>query len=152
MSSSVVRRMPRELIALYWDSGVANDVPALAWFLLSSLVPLALGVTALATLVLGDFAQAQALSVQISKVLPKDVHDQIVELILRTRHETPLLIVGAIAGSHLARVDGHAVRATARRRDQSMTAGQSQRPIGYSMAAWAAAIRAIGTRNGEQDT
>lgn len=98
MASSVVRRVPRELIALYWDSGVANDVPALAWFLLSSLVPLALGVTALATLVLGDYAQAQALSVQISKVLPKDVHDQLVELILRTRHETPLLIVGAITG------------------------------------------------------
>ncbi len=29
---------------------------------------------------------------------------------------------------------------------------QSQRPIGYSIAAWAAAIRAIGTRNGEQET
>ncbi|MFZ1993830.1 MAG: YhjD/YihY/BrkB family envelope integrity protein [Solirubrobacteraceae bacterium] len=93
-----LRRAPRELVSLYWDSGVANDVPALAWFLLSSLVPLALGLTALAALVLGDYARAQALSARISQVLPKDVHDQIVELILRTRHESPLLIAGSIAG------------------------------------------------------
>jgi hypothetical protein len=45
---SRVRHFARELVGLYWDSGVANDVPALAWFLLSSLVPLAFGVTALA--------------------------------------------------------------------------------------------------------
>jgi uncharacterized BrkB/YihY/UPF0761 family membrane protein len=97
-SISALRRGPRELVALYWDSGLANDVPALAWFLLSSLVPLALGVTALASVVLGDYARAQALSVEISKVLPRDVHDQIVELILRTKRESPLLIAGSILG------------------------------------------------------
>ncbi len=98
MTFAALRRAGRELVALYWDSGVANDVPALSWFLLSSLVPLALGVTALAAVLLGDFSQAQALSAQISKVLPTDAHDQIVELILRTKHESPLLIAGAIMG------------------------------------------------------
>ncbi len=93
-----LRRAPRELIALYWDSGVANDVPALAWFLLSSLVPLALGVTALAAVLLGDYAEAQALSARVAGVLPKDVHDQVVELILRTKQESPLLIAVAIIG------------------------------------------------------
>jgi uncharacterized BrkB/YihY/UPF0761 family membrane protein len=95
---SAMRRLPREGIALYWDSGVANDVPALSWFLLASLVPLALGLTALASVVLGDFARAQALSARISGVLPGDVHDQLVDLILRTRHESPLLIVVSIVG------------------------------------------------------
>ncbi|MGB0091527.1 MAG: hypothetical protein WBP81_03185 [Solirubrobacteraceae bacterium] len=90
MTPSHLRRVPRELVGLYWDSGVANDVPALAWFLLSSLVPLALGVTALAAVALGDYAQAQALSVRISDVLPKDVHDQLVDLILRTKEQSPL--------------------------------------------------------------
>jgi hypothetical protein len=33
----------------------------MVWFLLSSLVPLALGLTALAAVVLGDYAQAQVL-------------------------------------------------------------------------------------------
>jgi uncharacterized BrkB/YihY/UPF0761 family membrane protein len=96
--SARVRAPLRELVGLYWDSGVSNDVPALAWFLLSSLVPLALGVTAIAAVVLGDYAQAQALSARMAEVLPKDVHDQVVELILRTKQESPLLIAVSIIG------------------------------------------------------
>lgn len=98
MTASRLRRFSRELVGLYWDSGVANDVPALAWFLLSSLVPLALGITALAAVALGDYAKAQALSVRISKVLPEDIRDQIVLLILRTKEQSPLLIAASIIG------------------------------------------------------
>ena len=98
MTASRLRRFARELVGLYWDSGVANDVPALAWFLLSSLVPLALGITALAAVALGDYAKAQALSVRISNVLPKDIRDQIVLLILRTKEQSPLLIAASIIG------------------------------------------------------
>lgn len=94
----MLRRLPGEFVALYWESGVVNDVPALAWLLLSSLVPLALGVTALAALLLGDYAQAQAVATRISSVLPKDAHDQIVSLLLRTQHDSPLLIAGSIVG------------------------------------------------------
>ncbi|HEX4011559.1 MAG TPA: YhjD/YihY/BrkB family envelope integrity protein [Solirubrobacteraceae bacterium] len=96
MTASRLRRVPRELVGLYWDSGVANDVPALAWFLISSLVPLALGLTALAAVALGDYGKAQALSARISQVLPTDVHDQVVALILRTKEQSPLLIAGSI--------------------------------------------------------
>lgn len=71
MNASRLRRVPGELVGLYWDSGVANDVPALAWFLLSSLVPLALGVTALAAVALGDYAKAQALSVRTPGLCPR---------------------------------------------------------------------------------
>jgi membrane protein len=92
------RRALREFISLYWDSGVSNDVPALAWFLASSLVPLALGLTALATVILGDYAQAQALAQRMTGVLPKDVHDQVVELILRTKRDSPLLLAISIVG------------------------------------------------------
>jgi uncharacterized BrkB/YihY/UPF0761 family membrane protein len=92
------RRVLGEVVGLYWESGLGDDVPALAWFLLSSLVPLALGLTAVAAVVLGDYSQAQALSERISQVLPKDVHDQIVQLVLRTKRDSPLLIVGSIAG------------------------------------------------------
>jgi len=91
------RRVLGELVGLYWESGLGDDAPALAWFLLSSLVPLALGLTALAAVVLGDYSQAQALLERVSHVLPKDVHDQIVELILRTKRDSPLLIIGSIA-------------------------------------------------------
>ena len=96
-ASSAPRRALREIVGLYWESGVGDDVPALAWFLLSSLVPLALGVTALATLLLGDYGQAQALAERASRVFPKDLHDQFVQLILRTRRDSPWLIAGSIA-------------------------------------------------------
>jgi uncharacterized BrkB/YihY/UPF0761 family membrane protein len=96
--ASSPRRALREVVALYWESGVSDDVPALAWFLVSSLVPLALGVTALATVLLGDQAQAQALASRAARVLPKDVHDQLVQLILRTRRDSPVLIAASIAG------------------------------------------------------
>ena len=93
-----VRRISRELIGLYWDSGVSAEVPALAWYLLSSLVPLALGLTAMAAVVLGDYAEAQALAARVARALPADVHDQVVALVLRTRRDSPLLIAGAILG------------------------------------------------------
>jgi uncharacterized BrkB/YihY/UPF0761 family membrane protein len=93
-----MRRALREVRGLYWDSGLADDVPALAWYLLSSLAPLALGLTALATVVLGDSQQAQQLAARAASVLPKDVHDQIVQLVLRTRQDSPLLIAIAVAG------------------------------------------------------
>ncbi len=95
---TMVKRAPRELMNLYWGSGVSGDVPALAWFLLSSLVPLALGVTALAAVVLGDYAHAQQLAARMSDVLPKDAHDQVVDLILRTKRDSPLLIAASIIG------------------------------------------------------
>jgi uncharacterized BrkB/YihY/UPF0761 family membrane protein len=93
-----VRRALREVIGLYWESGLSDDVPALAWFLLASLAPLALGLTALAAVVLGDFDDAQALANRVSAVLPDDVHEQLVQLVLRTENDSPLLIVAAILG------------------------------------------------------
>jgi uncharacterized BrkB/YihY/UPF0761 family membrane protein len=92
------RRLLREGVSLYWESGLANEVPALAWFLLASLVPLALGITALAAILLGDYARAQALAERISQILPPNAHDQVVQLILRTQRSSPLLIIGSIAG------------------------------------------------------
>jgi len=71
-------------------------VPALSWFLISALVPLALGMTALASVVLGDYARAQALSERAAKVLPAGVSDEVVQLILRTRRDSPLLIAFSI--------------------------------------------------------
>ena len=97
-AQSPPRRVLGEFVGLYWESGLGDEVPALAWFLLASLVPLALGLTSLATVVLGDYARAQALSERMSHVLPKDVRDQVVELILRTKRDSPLLIIVSIAG------------------------------------------------------
>jgi uncharacterized BrkB/YihY/UPF0761 family membrane protein len=93
-----LRRAAGEAIGFYWGSGLSNDVPALAWFLLASLVPLALGVTALATVVLGDYAKAQMVAEKLAQGLPRNVHEEIVQLILRTHRDSPLLIAGSIVG------------------------------------------------------
>jgi uncharacterized BrkB/YihY/UPF0761 family membrane protein len=90
------RRVAASAVDLYWGSGICDDVPALAWFLLSALVPLALGMTALASLALGDYAEAQALAERAARVLPDGVSDQIVQLILRTQRDSPLLLAGSI--------------------------------------------------------
>jgi hypothetical protein len=66
-----VRRAVREPVGLYWESGASADIPTFAWYLLSSLVPLALGPTALTAIVLGDYAQAQALAARVSRVLQR---------------------------------------------------------------------------------
>jgi len=93
-----MRRALRELVGLFFDSGISSDVPALSWFLLSSLAPLALGLTALAAVLLGDWAEAQALAARAAGVLPADAHDQVVQLVLRTHADSPLLIAGAMLG------------------------------------------------------
>ena len=93
-----LRRALKGFVSLYWESGLSDDVPALSWFLASSLVPLALGLTALATVILGDAAQAQSLAQRVTGVLPKDVHDQVVELIVRTKRDSPLLLAISIIG------------------------------------------------------
>ncbi len=91
-----LRRVVKGAIELYWGSGVCDDVPALSWFLISALVPLALGLTALASVLLRDYARAQALSERAARVLPAGVGDQVVQLILRTRRDSPLLIALSI--------------------------------------------------------
>ncbi|MBV9715405.1 MAG: YihY/virulence factor BrkB family protein [Solirubrobacterales bacterium] len=93
-----LRRAVREAIGFYWGSGLSNEVPALAWFLLASLVPLALGITALVAVVLGDYAKAQMVAARLSQALPPNLHEEIVQLILRTHRNSPLLILGSIAG------------------------------------------------------
>ncbi len=95
-SLAALRRIPRELIALVYSSGVLDEAPALSWFFVTSLVPLALGLTALATLLIGDASQAEHLGERIAQVLPKDVHAEVTNLILRTRRDSPLLIIGSI--------------------------------------------------------
>lgn len=93
---ATLRRIPRELVALVFTSGVLDEAPALSWFFVSSLVPLALGLTALATLLVGDASQAEQLGERIAQVLPKNAHAEVTDLILRTRRDSPLLIIGSI--------------------------------------------------------
>ena len=92
------RRLAASAVELYWGDGVCDDVPALSWFLAVGLVPLALGMTALASIALGDYAEAQQLAERAARVLPADVSDQLVQLILRTHGGSGWLLLAAVAG------------------------------------------------------
>ena len=91
-----LRRGWRRFAQLYWGTGICDDIPALAWFLLASLVPLALGLTAMLSIALGDYAAAHALATRAGHVLPRDTNDQLLQLLLRTHSSSPLLAIGSL--------------------------------------------------------
>ncbi len=91
-----VRRAAKRAVDFYWGSGLCDDVPALAWYLVGACVPLTLGITALAAILLGDGAQADAIATRLAHVLPPAARDEVVELVLRTRHDSPLLLAIAL--------------------------------------------------------
>lgn len=80
----------------YRASGLCDDVPALAWYLAGACVPLTLGIAAIAAIVLGDGAQADAVATRLAHILPPGARDQVVQLVLRTRRDSPLLLALAV--------------------------------------------------------
>jgi uncharacterized BrkB/YihY/UPF0761 family membrane protein len=58
---------------------------------------LTLGIAAIASIVLGDGAQAEEVAARLAKVFPPGTRDQVIELVLRTRRDSPLLLAIAIA-------------------------------------------------------
>jgi hypothetical protein len=95
------RRAGGEAVDLYWGSGRCDDAPALAWFRVSALVPLAPGLTAPASILLGDHAEAQLVAERAARLFPEGVSDQLVQLVLRTQSDSPLLLaLGAFAEAY----------------------------------------------------
>jgi membrane protein len=92
-----MRRTLDRLFAFYWGEGIADDVPALAYYLVLSLAPFALGVAAVA-LRLDDALTALSIAAQINRYLPDEVHGDVERLVVGTRESsTQVLIVAVIA-------------------------------------------------------
>src|SRR3712207_8157465 len=68
-----MRAAAGRVFAFYWGQGIADDVPALAYYLLLSLGPFALGMAALEALLLEDFVGALAVADQVNRFLPEAV-------------------------------------------------------------------------------
>jgi len=96
-ASSQLRRAAKRVDSFYWASGLCDDVPALAWYLVGACVPLTLGIAALAALVLGDGARAEQVATRLASVLPPGARDQVIDLVLRTHRNSPLLLAIAVA-------------------------------------------------------
>jgi membrane protein len=90
-----MRRVLDRLFDFYWGEGIADDVPALAYYLVLSLAPFALGVAAVALRV-DDALTALSVAAQINRYLPEEVHPDVERLIIGTREGTTQLLVVAI--------------------------------------------------------
>jgi membrane protein len=91
-----VKRIGPRVFEFWWGRGIADDVPALAYYLLLSLGPFALGVAAVQALLLEDVVSALQVATQINRFLPDAVHSDIQKLIVNTRANSPWLLLIAI--------------------------------------------------------
>jgi uncharacterized BrkB/YihY/UPF0761 family membrane protein len=91
-----LRRAITRVYQFYWGSGLVDDVPAMSWFLVTATVPLSLGIVAVASIVLGDADQANAVAREVTGLLPRSARGQVLELVLRTRRDTPWLLALSI--------------------------------------------------------
>jgi uncharacterized BrkB/YihY/UPF0761 family membrane protein len=92
-----VRTLARKTFDFYWGRGIADDVPALTYYLVLSLAPVALGLAALEALLLSDTQSALNVVDGVNRFLPDAVHTDIRHLVLGTRDNSPLLLGIALA-------------------------------------------------------
>lgn len=83
--------------AFWWRPGLAVEAPALTYYLIISLVPVALGITVLGALFFGDYTQGQLATERAADVLPAALRGQIIDLIRQARRDSPVLIFLSIA-------------------------------------------------------
>src|SRR3712207_6262705 len=92
-----MRRLAQRAFDFYWGQGIADDVPALTYYLLLSLAPFALGIAALEALLLSNVLEAIDVAAQLNRFLPDDVHSDIERLVVGTHERSGLLLALAIA-------------------------------------------------------
>ncbi len=92
-----MRRLADRTFAFYWGQGIADDVPALTYYLVLSLAPVALGLAALEALLLSNTQSALNVADGLNRFLPDAVHSDIRHLVLGTRDNSPVLLAVAMA-------------------------------------------------------
>ena len=93
-----MRTLARRAFAFYWGTGIADDVPALTYYLVLSLAPVALGLAALEALLLSDTQAGASTSPTASTAsCPTPRTRDIRHLVLGTRDNSPVLLAIALA-------------------------------------------------------
>jgi membrane protein len=92
-----MQRSLGRVFRFYWGDGIADDVPALTYYLVLSLGPFALGLAALQALLLDNVLSAIEVADQLNRFLPDAVHADITRLVTGTRDNSPLLLALAVA-------------------------------------------------------
>ena len=92
-----MRTIARRAFDFYWGTGIADDVPALTYYLVLSLAPVALGLAALEALLLSNTQAAINVADGLNRFLPDAAHSDIRHLVLGTRDNSPVLLAIALA-------------------------------------------------------
>lgn len=92
-----MRRAGRWFYSFWWGDGLADDIPALTYYLVLSVAPFALGLAAVEALLLRDYVSAVEVAQQVNRYLPEEVHGDVTKLITGTRDNSPYLLAIAIA-------------------------------------------------------
>jgi len=82
----------------YWGDGIAADVPALASYLLISLAPFLLGVTAVGALITDPNKLVGGITNRFSGNLPPEITDSISSVIQKAHIDSPWLLALALFG------------------------------------------------------
>ena len=91
-----MRRAAQWVYSFWWGDGLADDVPALTYYLVLSVAPFALGLAAVEALLLKDYVSAVEVADQVNRYLPEEVHADVRQLITGTRSSSPYLLLIAI--------------------------------------------------------
>jgi len=92
-----MKKIGNRILSFYWGSGIADDVPALAYYLVLSLAPFALGLTALASLIFGQHLQASYISREITRYLPTSIRSDVNSLVRGAEHDSTRILLLSIA-------------------------------------------------------
>lgn len=91
-----MRRAARWVYSFWWGDGLADDVPALTYYLVLSVAPFALGLAAVEASLLKDFVSAVEVADQVNRYLPDEVHGDVRQLITGARSSSPYLLLIAV--------------------------------------------------------
>jgi len=91
-----IRHSFDRMVDFWWGDGLAHQVPALAFYLVLSLAPLALALASVASVILGNSLHSGSVIAELSKFFPPEIRQLILKLGDSTQHASPRLITLAV--------------------------------------------------------
>lgn len=91
-----MKKLLNTIDRFYWKSGIADDVPAMTYFLLVSLLPFSLGILVVASLIFGDYLSTQSLLQTAGGILPLQAREFIAESAVSTKANSPWLLAFSV--------------------------------------------------------
>ncbi len=89
----MIGRAYKRVTHFWWGQGLAYDVPSLAFYLLVSLAPLALGLAALAGILFADLLEPDRVAEVLADRFPDEIRERIISLAASSKQQTAALLL-----------------------------------------------------------